>query len=58
MKTLTRFEREMKMWRKKRKNNQDQEIIDEFLLELKKKNEREKQNKINELTEQLERAKR
>lgn len=38
---------------KKRKSFQDQEIIDQMLNALKKKNEAQKQQQINELTEKL-----
>ncbi|MFA7192367.1 MAG: hypothetical protein WC089_03670 [Candidatus Paceibacterota bacterium] len=41
---------------KKRKNIQDQQIIDEMLAALKKKHEAQKQQQINELTEKLKRV--
>lgn len=56
MKELTPFEKEMKAWRKKRKDEEDQIFLDNWLSDLKKKNEQGKQQQIDDLTEKLERA--
>ena len=54
MKEVTPFERWMRNQVKKQKNIEDQKILDEMLVELKKKHDAERQQQINDLTEQLE----
>jgi hypothetical protein len=56
MKETTAFEVWMRNQVKKQKNTEDQEILDQMLEELRKKNEAHKQHEIYELTEKLEKA--
>lgn len=53
MKVITPFERWMRNQVKKQKNLDDQQILDQMMADLKEKNETQKQQKIDDLTEQL-----
>jgi len=53
MREITPFERWMRNQVKKQKNIDDQEMLDEMLLDLKKKNEAKKQQQIDELDKKL-----
>ena len=53
-KEITAFETWIRNQVKKQKNIDDQLILDEMLLDLKKKNEAEKQQQIDKLTKKLE----
>ncbi len=50
------FERYMRNQIRKRKNIEDQKILDQMMADLKKKNETQKQQQIDELTSKLEKA--
>ncbi len=56
-KDLTPFETWMRNQVKKQKNIDDQNILDEMLADLKKKNEALKQQQIEDLDERLKKAK-
>lgn len=56
-KELSPFEVYIRNKLRKQKDLEDQEIIDQMLLDLKKKNEAQKQQQIDELNQQLEKAK-
>jgi len=58
MKETTAFETWMRNQVKKQKNIEDQEILDQMLEALRKKNEAQKQHQIGDLTEKLEKARR
>jgi hypothetical protein len=55
-KELSAFEVYIRNQMRKQKDQEDQEMLDHMLMDLKKKNEAEKQQQIDELTKKLEKV--